>query len=99
MLNKYEGLASYSEIKNILGQTLSNDNDQLHDATNDLINNFYIYPLQVEVATRWYHRLNLLWVMPLALVFSCFKWIITGRIGIEPPSRLGKLIVKLIGGY
>lgn len=98
MLNKYGGLASYGEIKNVLRNTI-NDEDQLHKATNDLISNFYIYPLEVKQSVKWYHRINLLWVVPLAYLFICFKWIITGKTCIEPPSWLGKVIIKLIGGY
>lgn len=98
MLNKYGGLASYEEIKNVL-RNIINDEDQLHNATNDLISNFYIYPLEVKQTVKWYHRLNMCWILPMVIIFNCFKWVVTGRTGVEPPSKMGKLIAKLIGGY
>ncbi len=98
MLNKYEGLASYAEIKNVL-RNIINDEDQLHNATNDLITNFYIYPLEIKQTVKWYHRLNMCWIIPLTIIFICFKWVVTGRTSVEPPSKMGKLIAKLIGGY
>ena len=98
MLNKYDGLASYAEIKNVLRNIIS-DEYMLHNATNDLISNFYIYHLEVKPTVKWYHRLNLCWILPLMVIFNCFKWVITGRTGVKPHSKMGKLIAKLIGGY
>lgn len=96
MFNKFDGLVSYWEIKNILSKHVT-DEDLLHNMTNDLISNFYIYPTEEDNIIKWYHRLNLCWILPLMIVFNSVKWVFTGRTGVKPPSRMGKLITKLTG--
>ncbi len=42
-------------------------------------------------------RLNKLWVYPLVLVSLPFQWLIKGSVGIKRETRLGQILVYLIG--
>lgn len=47
--------------------------------------------------TKWWQRINRLWVFPLFLCTLPFQWIIRGETGISTESDLGIILTKLIG--
>ena len=61
---------------------------------------FYVYwwdnPWQTK--KKFYHRLNLLWITPLFLIFVApFQWLTKGRIGFDERSKVGEIILNLVG--
>lgn len=49
------------------------------------------------IKTKWWQRINRLWVFPLFLCTLPFQWIIRGETGIPTESDLGIILTKLIG--
>lgn len=46
----------------------------------------------------WYQRLNHIWIIPLhCLIVGPILWICTGNFGVEPTSKVGKILMKLVG--
>lgn len=47
----------------------------------------------------WWQRLNHVWVLPFhCLIVGPILWICTGNFGVEPTSKVGKILCKLVGG-
>lgn len=54
--------------------------------------------VEYEETSRWWQRLNYVWVLPLyVVVIGPVHWIATGRWGVERTSSFGKLLKKLVG--
>lgn len=49
--------------------------------------------------TKFIHRFNALWVYPFFLITIPFRYLIYGHIDLSKDSKLGRLILKLIGNY
>jgi hypothetical protein len=49
------------------------------------------------IKTKWWQRLNRLWVYPIFLCTLPLQWIIRGETGVETESDLGVILTKLIG--
>lgn len=47
--------------------------------------------------SKWYQRINMLWVIPLCCVVCPFKWLFTGSFGFNQHKKFGKFVAKLIG--
>lgn len=48
--------------------------------------------------TKWWQRVNCLWVCPLMVIHNVVNWFRTGHFeGVRKESKLGKILVKLVG--
>ena len=48
--------------------------------------------------TKWWQRVNCLWVCPLMVIHNAVSWFRTGHFeGVRKESKLGKILVKLVG--
>ena len=57
-----------------------------------------VYPDPWSKEKTWWQRLNYVWILPLhCLIVGPLLWICTGRFGIEPSSKVGKILFKLVG--
>ncbi len=57
-----------------------------------------IHPDPWSKQKTWWQRLNHLWVIPLHfLIVGPILWICTGSFGVEPTSKVGKILMKLVG--
>ena len=57
-----------------------------------------IYPDLWTKEKTWRQRLNHIWVLPLyCIILGPILWICTGRFGVEPSSKFGKVLCKLVG--
>lgn len=65
---------------------------------NDYYSLFRIINTDYKPSCKWWQRLNRLWVVPLVWVFVFpFQYIVCGRIGITDESKLGSLLLYLVG--
>ena len=56
------------------------------------------YPSPWISEKTWWQRMNCLWVFPFYTVFiGPVMWVVTGSFGVEPSSRVGNVLKKLIG--
>ena len=63
-------------------------------------NEFYVYwwenPWRKPKA--WWQRLNLLWMTPVFVLFVApIQWLIKGEAGFDQRTKVGEVILKLIG--
>lgn len=58
-----------------------------------------VYRYDPDINTSPIQRFNLLWVYPVWLLIAPFKWIITGTTGVTKDSKVGKILIKLLGNY
>jgi hypothetical protein len=56
-----------------------------------------VHKLNPYIKSKWWQRINRLWVFPLFLCTIPFQWIIRGETGIATESDLGIILTKLIG--
>lgn len=57
-----------------------------------------IWPEPFSEEKTWWQRLNCIWILPLhCLIIGPVLWVCTGKFGIEPTSKVGKILYKLIG--
>ena len=57
-----------------------------------------IYPDLWTKEKTWRQRLNHIWVLPLyCIILGPVLWICTGRFGVEPSSKFGTVLKKLVG--
>lgn len=57
-----------------------------------------IYPDPWVKQKAWRQRLNYVWVLPLyCLILGPVLWVVTGNFGVEPSSKFGQMLVKLVG--
>ena len=57
-----------------------------------------VYPNPWSKQKTWWQRLNHVWVLPLhCLIVGPVLWVCTGKFGIEPTSKVGKVLMKLVG--
>lgn len=62
-------------------------------------NQFFVYGYDEQsTETKWWQRLNALWVVPsvFILIFP-FQWVTKGNVGVKENTKLGRFIIKLIG--
>lgn len=62
-------------------------------------NQYFVYGYDDEdIKQKSWQRLNALWLVPLILVFVFpLQWISKGRVGIKENTKVGRLLVKLLG--
>ena len=57
-----------------------------------------VWPEPFVKQKAWWQRLNYLWVLPIhCLIIGPILWLCTGNFGIEPTSKVGKILMKLVG--
>lgn len=57
-----------------------------------------VHPDPWKRKKAWWQRLNYLWVFPLyAVVVGPILWVVTGDFGVQPNSKFGKFLMKLVG--
>ena len=57
-----------------------------------------IYPDLWTREKTWWQRLNHVWVLPFhCLIVGPILWICTGHFGVEPSSKFGTVLNKLVG--
>ena len=57
-----------------------------------------VYPDPWVKQKAWWQRLNYVWVLPLyCLILGPVLWVVTGNFGVEPSSKFGQMLLKLVG--
>ena len=66
----------------------------------DCSNEFYVYWWENpwEQPKTWWQRLNFLWFLPIFfLLIAPVQWLVKGKIGFDQRTKMGEIILKLIG--
>lgn len=51
-----------------------------------------------DAKKTWWQRLNLLWVYPIFFTLVLpVQWVVKGRIGFDERTKLGRVVLKLVG--
>lgn len=57
-----------------------------------------VWPEPFSKKKFWWQRLNYIWVLPVhCLIIGPILWLCTGNFGVEPSSKFGKILCKLVG--
>lgn len=57
-----------------------------------------IWPEPFVKQKTWWQRLNYIWVLPVhCLIVGPILWLCTGDFGVQPSSKFGKFLMKLVG--
>lgn len=89
-LREYESLCKVTEAKII--NHLFGDSDYRAESKFKLVHRWNPY-----IKTKWWQRINRLWVYPIFICTLPFQWILRGETGIATESDLGIILTKLIG--
>jgi hypothetical protein len=55
-------------------------------------------PYNTSAKRVWWQRLNYIWILPIFYVFVLpFQWVVKGRVGFDNRTRIGRIVLKLIG--
>jgi hypothetical protein len=105
-LFKYKKSKAYKfEVKRSLDEFYGEYNYNIDDVLNFLCEHGGEYPLghydvikYPKVNTNIIQRLNVFWVYPIMGLLICpLKWLITGRSGFKPDSKMLKILQFLLG--
>lgn len=56
----------------------------------------YVYE-EAKEDRKLLQRFNSLWVIPLVAIGLPFQWLFTGKMGVDRKSKLGRVVLKLVG--
>lgn len=64
---------------------------------NDAVFDDIVISVYLKARTKWYHRLNIVWVMPFVTIMNMFQWVVSGNVGMKGKNKFSAWLLYICG--